>query len=283
MSLNLLEFTLVPILIDGFFMARQNKNLMPMKQVDGVAPKTLVSNITLSRFQGVQRRLLISLKLISAAYVVVYLLGYQPVIGFPPIQKALVHGQSTDSAEQQPEKATIEKASFSQPFQLPHPGYLSTPFSSWHPGVDIADGFGAPIHPIADGKVVETTYGFWGLGHYVVVEHEQGIRSTYGHMGRVFTAVGEVVNQSSIIGEIGMTGNTSGPHTHLEITKDGRYIDPLTVLPVLSTIPAPEFLGVASGSALLAQNFAYYSEPEIVEKPVEEKKLNLKKEIKFSL
>lgn len=135
------------------------------------------------------------------------------------------------------QEQVIQTSGFKDPFLLPHPGYMSTGFSAWHPGLDVATGLGMPIHPINSGKVVEVNFGFWGLGHSVMIEHEQGIKSTYGHLGRIFVKKDELVTQNSILGEVGMTGHTSGPHTHLEVTKNGQYLDPQLILPLLSKWP----------------------------------------------
>ncbi len=120
---------------------------------------------------------------------------------------------------------------------LPHPGYLSTRFSAFHPGIDIATGFGMPIHPITEGIVEEIQFGFWGLGNYIVISHPSGLRSTYGHTGRIFVKKDQVVSQNTTLGTVGMSGATSGPHTHLEIDKDGKLIDPTTILPKLDEYP----------------------------------------------
>jgi murein DD-endopeptidase MepM/ murein hydrolase activator NlpD len=157
--------------------------------------------------------------------------GLQPTMAIPPIKQATVLAQ-TNVQDQK-----ILANSFSEPIQLPHIGYISTHYSTWHPGLDIAIGLGTPIRPILKGQVVAIEYGFWGLGHSVTVEHESGIRSTYGHMGRIYTKVGEQVTKSSNLGEVGMTGNTSGPHTHLEITLNGASINPETILPALGDLP----------------------------------------------
>lgn len=170
-------------------------------------------------------------KAFLAPVVLFSFLSYQPALAIPPVKL----GASNVQAFAQ--ENSIKSSSFSEAFLLPHPGFLTTKFSPWHKGVDIATGLGMPIHPIVKGKVVQVIYGFFGLGHYVIVEHEQGLRSTYGHMGRIFVKTGDNVSQSSILGEVGVTGWTSGPHTHLEITKGGGYIDPLLVLPAIADLP----------------------------------------------
>ncbi|MDO8570896.1 MAG: M23 family metallopeptidase [Candidatus Daviesbacteria bacterium] len=155
-----------------------------------------------------------------------YFSGYQPTLDIPPITQSIVKAEFS-------QEQIIQNSSFKDPFILPHPGYKTTSFSAGHPGVDIATGLGMPIHPINSGKIIEVSFGYFGLGHYVVIEHEQGIKSTYGHMGRIFVKKDDIVTQNSILGEVGMTGRTSGPHTHLETTKNGEYFNPELILPKL--------------------------------------------------
>jgi murein DD-endopeptidase MepM/ murein hydrolase activator NlpD len=64
----------------------------------------------------------------------------------------------------------------------------------------------------------------------------------YAHMGRIYVTKDQKVGENAIIGTVGLTGFTSGPHTHLEITLAGKYIDPLTILPPVDDQPKEEFL-----------------------------------------
>lgn len=153
-----------------------------------------------------------------------YFSGYQPVLAIPPIKKSIALADFSQDQK-------IEPGTLSEPFSLPHPGYLTTSYSGWHPGVDIAVGLGMPVHPIAKGKVTAIKYGFFGYGNQVTIEHEQGYISTYSHMGKIYTKVGDAVTKSSILGQVGLTGRTTGPHTHLEIYKDNKYINPTNILP----------------------------------------------------
>lgn len=151
---------------------------------------------------------------------------------FPPIKSSEVLAEDQN---QQSQKEEIIASSFPQPVALPHPGYLSTRFSRWHPGVDIAIGLGTPVHPITQGIIEEVNLNLWGYGNHVTITHANGFKSLYGHLGKVFGKIGQEVTAQTILGEVGMTGFSSGPHTHLEITHDGKYIDPLTILPEIST------------------------------------------------
>lgn len=214
---------------------QQIKNLLPKKPSDGAALKTLASQHLLSGLRGLRKQRYIKFpkysKIFLVALLSLYFSGYQPVLSFPPIKQTLLRAEFSQDQ-------SIDYNHLSQPFKLPHPGYLTTRFSFWHPGIDIAVGLGTPIRPISAGKVTEVSLSFWGLGHYVVIDHEQGFRSIYGHMGRIFAKTGNPVTSSSIIGEVGLTGHTSGPHTHLEITKNEEPINPLTILPAISNWPA---------------------------------------------
>lgn len=212
------------------------KSLLPKKLQERVAQNFAVSKI--------KPRLSLNLKGIRRLkYILIILaiLGYYPTLNLPP----KVSGSSVLAAEQ---LAEVSANSLPYSFTLPHPGYLSTPFSYYHPGIDIATGLGMPIRPIAPGEVIVTDYGFFGLGHEVIVAHPGGFQSTYGHMGRIFTKKGSQVTAATILGEVGLTGQTSGPHTHLEITKDGRYVDPQTVLPAIPPFSSPSDFKPVGGS-----------------------------------
>lgn len=164
------------------------------------------------------------------------LLGYYPSFSIPPVKRSEVF------AEAQEEKGEVVSLSFSKPLNLPHPGYLSTHFSSWHPGIDIAAGLGMPIHSITDGEVSSVGRDIFGLGNYVEIAHENNFKSKYAHMGKIYVKAGQKVTSENTLGEVGLTGHTSGPHTHLEITVNGNFVDPIKLLPEISDMPKEEFL-----------------------------------------
>lgn len=158
-------------------------------------------------------------------------LGYYPTFSVPPIKKSQVFA---NVAEQ---KGEIISSSFSKPLILPHPGYLSTRFSNYHPGIDIAAGLGMPIHAILDGAVAEVGRDLFGLGNYVVILHENGFKSKYAHLGKIYVKAGDQLTSENFLGEVGLTGYTSGPHTHLEIIKNGIFLDPAKLLPEIPQMP----------------------------------------------
>lgn len=138
---------------------------------------------------------------------------------------------------------------FNQPVALPHLGYISTYFSAFHPGIDLAANLSTPVYPFSAGFVEQVNYDYYGYGHHVIISHPDGFKSLYGHMGKIFVKVGQYVRLDTPLGGIGITGHTSGPHTHLEITKYGAYIDPMTILPKISELPTLTLINSVGGNS----------------------------------
>lgn len=103
-------------------------------------------------------------------------------------------------------------------------------FSIFHPGVDLGAPIGTPIKPVKAGKVIEADYVTDGYGNTILIDHGQGLTSRYAHLSKIDVVVGEDVTTGTVIGLVGVTGHTTGPHLHLEIRQDGIPLNPLTVL-----------------------------------------------------
>jgi len=95
-----------------------------------------------------------------------------------------------------------------------------------HKGTDFAAPIGTPIMTTANGTVIESRYK-GGNGNYVKVRHNSTYSTQYLHMSKRAVKVGDVVKQGDIIGYIGMTGNTAGPHVCYRFWKNGKQVDPL--------------------------------------------------------
>lgn len=98
-----------------------------------------------------------------------------------------------------------------------------------HAGIDIGAGFGTPIRSVASGTVV---YSGWlgGYGNLVVVDHGNGLSTAYAHQQQIYATVGQRVAQGTTLGEVGSTGNSTGPHLHFEVRINGSAVDPLGYL-----------------------------------------------------
>lgn len=107
-------------------------------------------------------------------------------------------------------------------------------FRAGHLGTDIRAPRGTPIYPIANGKVVEVEYGRWAYGHKVVIEHEHGLTSLYAHQDQINVKAGDQVTKDTVIGYIGLTGWTTGPHLHLEVKNTQGSLNPKQLLPEIN-------------------------------------------------
>jgi murein DD-endopeptidase MepM/ murein hydrolase activator NlpD len=108
-------------------------------------------------------------------------------------------------------------------------GKITTYFSSFHPAIDIADPFGTPVYAFSSGVIKVATRG-GSFGNYIVVAHSGGFETTYAHLSQILVKPGDQVSNSTVIGLVGSTGNSTGPHLHFQVTQFGRYVNPLSVL-----------------------------------------------------
>lgn len=112
-------------------------------------------------------------------------------------------------------------------------GYRRDPFTrrlSMHTGIDIAGRHGAPVYAAADGKVITARYES-GEGNHIVIDHTRGLRTVYMHLSKFAVKEGDTVKKGEVIGYIGSTGRSTGPHLHYEILVWGRQVDPADYLP----------------------------------------------------
>jgi murein DD-endopeptidase MepM/ murein hydrolase activator NlpD len=100
---------------------------------------------------------------------------------------------------------------------------------SMHQGLDLAAPEGTEVYAISDGVVTEIgddpVYGI-----YVIITHQNRMTSLYGHLQKVETVLRSTVRSGTLIGRVGTTGQTTGPHLHFELRQDGRAIDPASRL-----------------------------------------------------
>ena len=114
-------------------------------------------------------------------------------------------------------------------------GYRRNPFggfsSEFHGGVDFKGPMGDPIYATGDG-IVNRCDWYNGYGNAVVIDHESGYQSLFGHLSSVNVVQGQQIKAGDVIGFLGSTGRSTGPHLHYEIRKDGNDISPEPFLKV---------------------------------------------------
>ena len=98
----------------------------------------------------------------------------------------------------------------------------------FHRGIDVGAPAGSPITAAADGRVASAGW-HGGYGQQVAIAHADGVRTTYSHMSRIAAHAGELVRRGQVIGYVGSTGLSTGPHLHFEAYKGGRPVDPRSV------------------------------------------------------
>jgi len=96
-----------------------------------------------------------------------------------------------------------------------------------HAGLDFAAPQGTPIYATADGRITTSGNTSNGYGNHVVINHGYGYETLYGHMVRVKARAGENVKRGEVIGWVGSTGKSTGPHCHYEVHKNGQRINPV--------------------------------------------------------
>lgn len=107
-------------------------------------------------------------------------------------------------------------------------GYRKDPFNyrlSFHSGLDISAPTDSEVMVTADGTVVSAGYDS-GKGNYIIVDHTGGIRTSYMHLNKISVKQGDKVKKGGLIGTVGSTGRSTGPHLHYEVLKHGQSIDP---------------------------------------------------------
>ncbi len=110
---------------------------------------------------------------------------------------------------------------------------ISQRFSYYHPGMDLTDPIGTPVYPIGDGRVTWVQFLPYGYGRHVLITHPDGLKSLYAHLSRVFVKEGVEITKETALGEVGVTGRTTGSHLHFEVYQDEMPTNPLEVLPAI--------------------------------------------------
>lgn len=107
---------------------------------------------------------------------------------------------------------------------------MSQGYNAFHPGVDIRAPRGSAIYAIEPGRVALVVNERYGYGRRVEIDHGNGKTSLYAHLDKIEVYEGDLVTAETEIGQVGLTGRTTGPHLHLEVRVNGRTVNPLKEL-----------------------------------------------------
>lgn len=96
-----------------------------------------------------------------------------------------------------------------------------------HHGIDFAGPIGTPVYSTGDGVIVEAGYAFSGYGNQVIVDHGFGYKTRYAHLHKVNVKVGDKVKRTEIVGTLGSSGKSTGPHLHYEVLIRNNPVNPI--------------------------------------------------------
>ncbi len=161
----------------------------------------------------------------------IFVPGGQPISSAPLTSRVIVRETGTIGKEL--EKVAAPPPSITAPAGS---GYIwptmdhriNQYFGIRHTGVDIAGKIGNSNYAAKAGKVIKSQCGWnGGYGCYIILDHGGGVTTLYGHNSKLLVSVGETVEQGQVIGLLGSTGRSTGPHLHFEVRVGGARVNPL--------------------------------------------------------
>jgi len=115
-------------------------------------------------------------------------------------------------------------------FAWPLSGQITQGYHRGHLAIDIGAPYGSSVYTADAGTVVYAKWARTGYGFTIVIEHDADRETLYSHLKGTFVQLGDQVERGQIIGEVGSTGNSTGPHVHFEIREQGKRVNPLDYL-----------------------------------------------------
>ena len=125
-------------------------------------------------------------------------------------------------------------------------GYRTDPFTKvrkMHEGMDFTAKIGTPIYATGDGVVARADNSASGYGNHIVIRHGYGYETLYGHLSRYKCRAGQRIKRGDVIGFVGSTGRSEGPHLHYEVHKNGKVVNPLNFY--YGNISAVEYVAIS--------------------------------------
>ena len=135
-------------------------------------------------------------------------------------------------------------------------GYRTDPFTKarkMHEGMDFTARTGTPIYATGDGVVERADNTASGFGNHIVIRHGFGYETLYAHLSKYKCRAGQYIKRGDIIGYVGSTGRSEGPHLHYEVHKNGKVVNPLNFY--YGNISAVEYVAIAQAANQENQSF----------------------------
>lgn len=115
-------------------------------------------------------------------------------------------------------------------FLWPTAGRITQSYSWYHKGIDIANSSLPDVLAADGGKVIFAGWTSSGYGNNIIIDHGNGYQTLYAHLSQIYISVGQKIGRGQVVGKMGSTGRSTGPHTHFEIRQNGVGLNPLSFL-----------------------------------------------------
>ncbi|MET3948311.1 murein DD-endopeptidase MepM/ murein hydrolase activator NlpD [Arthrobacter sp. UYCu512] len=122
-------------------------------------------------------------------------------------------------------RAPLSSVNVSSPFGL-RVNPLTGASGEWHTGIDLTGPCSTAVFAAGAGTVLEAGWSQYGGGNRIVVDHGNGLKSTYNHLASIGVSVGQVISAGALIAGVGTTGNSTGCHLHFEVMVNGQTVNP---------------------------------------------------------
>ena len=147
---------------------------------------------------------------------------------FPPAQSSLAQG-NPETTIIQSENVVLKTEKGTQ--YPTNPIRITQGYGFFHPGLDLDGLTGDAIKPIKKGRVINVAKSKFSYGNSIIIDHGNGLTSLYAHLSKIEVNKDQEVTTDTKIGEMGSTGRSSGDHLHLEVTLNGKKVNPVSILP----------------------------------------------------
>jgi murein DD-endopeptidase MepM/ murein hydrolase activator NlpD len=240
----------------SFFLIPLQASLAPAQKKDGVY-HTVTKGVTLYRISQAYKisiaKLMDANHLSSPSAIKVgqkllipgakAVIPVEPYVPLTPAEKKKLE-RSLESEEQPLPPASYPKEEGEKPpwkgkeldIIWPIQGKINSPFGPrgkrFHAGIDIGSPSYQEVKAAMDGEVILARNTQTGYGKVVILRHDSGFSTIYGHLNVIIAREGEAVRQGQAVGGVGSTGKSTGPHLHFELRQDNRPLDPLPLLPL---------------------------------------------------
>jgi len=140
-------------------------------------------------------------------------------------------------SDNMPQKKDAPEDKTDWKMKIPAKGFISSKFGyridpitkrrkSFHKGIDIAAPKGTPVYAAAEGTVHTAKYVRYGYGNLIIIKHKNNLATYYGHLSKIIAQKGLKIRKGQLIGKVGSTGRSTGPHLHFEVRKGKKPLNP---------------------------------------------------------